>query len=245
MRKIKIYHNQVLKNLDHFRSYLHASHHPKSEKGERCYPLLLDCHSGLMQFVRTKEPISFSRTREKRELEIIVRENGAGRSECQIRGDLETDLSPLTQKIAWETFRILNLLIRLAKKGGKGDLVELIALKNLSFIRLPSSKDQIEHFPGWRGACDRLEAEQILHGKPVGTYLLREGDPLLQWLVDQSGFRVEGYLLTIVEEEQKISDYLILRNDRGWAFKKDEPDFDCYHYVPTLSDLLKRLVSTG
>src|SRR5690606_32136211 len=85
------------------------------------------------------------------------------------------DLDPLAWRVTQEMVQVLNL------KGKEvqtldDKLPEEAILQDLSLIHLTIPKKQIEEFLGWMGTISRKEAEEFLKEKPVGTYLLREGD---------------------------------------------------------------------
>lgn len=219
---MKVHYNQVLSNLNHFRSLLEHKHTRRDKRKKRTYPVWLDLQTGIMDFAK-KTPLP----PDQKKLQIIVRETARGP-----HFELEADFGGvdlLIQKIAEETLQMLNLLANIATH----DLPERQILLDLP----ESSVARIDKAPGWRGFCTRKEAEERLREEPPGTYILREGDPLTRWMVEQYP-DLHGYLLTIVESDKKIADYLILKTERGWAFHRDEPDLSQYRYLPTLQALL-------
>ncbi len=86
----------------------------------------------------------------------------------------------------------------------------------------------MEDLPGWCGFITRVEAEKRLMKSPVGTYLLREGDGITMCftfhLEEENHAPLHSYVMTLVEEEEKISDLLILQTNRGWSLYRDNPD---------------------
>ena len=80
----------------------------------------------------------------------------------------------------------------------------------------------------------------------VGTYLLREGDPITVraafHIADENRLSVHPFLATVVEGEGKITDILIFKTSKGWIFYGDDPnlnDPDLYKYVSSPQELLK------
>ena len=105
-----------------------------------------------------------------------------------------------------------------------------------------------ESCQGWMGSLSRIEAEHKLDGKPVGTYLLREGDGLTAstafHLAQENLLEIVPYLLTVVEGEEKIADILIIQTNRGWILYHDDPNLSdkaLYTYFPTLRAVLDYL----
>src|SRR5690606_17136074 len=93
----------------------------------------------------------------------------------------------------------------------------------------------------------RKEAEEFLKEKPVGTYLLREGDSVTQSMVkclsETNHMSIRPLILTTVEKEEKISDLLLLQTELGWTLYLDDPllKSPLYHYHFSLQDLLDSL----
>jgi hypothetical protein len=106
---------------------------------------------------------------------------------------------------------------------------------------------KIEQFPGWGGQMDRLDAEHLLQSKPVGSYVLRHCDEIASAAVHElesaNEIPIESYLCTVVEKGDRISDYLILKNDKGWTLYQDNPDlYDSdYKYFTSVYNLLADL----
>jgi hypothetical protein len=95
----------------------------------------------------------------------------------------------------------------------------------------------------WIPLVTRLEAESLLQNRPIGTYLLREGDletqEIEQNLIRSNPQPFHCYVATVVEEEGKISDWLLIQQREGWAIYDDDPDLNSYTYQKDLSHLLK------
>jgi hypothetical protein len=122
-----------------------------------------------------------------------------------------TDLDPIAWKIATETLAILN-------------------------------EDSLKNLPGWVGTLGRIEAEKKLEGKPIGTYLVREGDSLTEasvfHLAKENHLVVYPFILTVVEMQEKISDILLLKTEKGWILYQDEPNLGSYSHFRSASELL-------
>lgn len=234
MKEIKVDHNQVLSNLHRFQSFLAEQSIYRDQRKERIYPMWVDLQTGVIDFKKKDDlPIST-----QKELKLIVQESKDGMAHFNIEGDLSS-LNLRVQAVAEETIKTLNLLALVLFRT----LPEEQAIKDLSHVHLQPWDDQIEKFPGWHSVLQRVDAEKLLQGKPIGTYLIRSGDPITEMLIEQYPPELTGYILTVVEENEKISDYLILKTTKGWALHRDESDLRNYTYLPTFQALLETLKS--
>jgi hypothetical protein len=163
-----------------------------------------------------------------------------------------SELEPLAWRVASETLDILNCKAEEVKGQFPDMLVEEAVLLDLSSIHLSSAKDRISDLPGWLGSVSRVDAEQMLNGKPVGTYLLREGDELTLAIAfhfeEENHLHIHPYLVTVVENEGKISDILLLQTSKGWILYFDDPnlnDLVLYEYYPTVQAILHHINHTA
>lgn len=105
----------------------------------------------------------------------------------------------------------------------------------------------IEQFPGWAGEVSHAEAESLLIGKREGTYILRHGDFITHILEDNLSDENEKdmhcFILTVVEQNQKIEDILLIQSEDVWLLYHDDPDLihDPYPSFSTLQELLDSL----
>lgn len=104
--------------------------------------------------------------------------------------------------------------------------------------------------PGWAGSISRIEAENRLEGKSIGTFLLREGDILdqriLRALEKSNHEHLESCVLTVVGPEKKVTDYLVVHAPEGWTLYQDNPDLrdkEQYQFSPSLFLLLEKIKS--
>ncbi|MBI3508484.1 MAG: hypothetical protein HY069_02455 [Chlamydiia bacterium] len=224
MKEIKTHYSQVLANLNNFRSFLHEKHLEKGKKLSRSYPVWVDEKTGIMEFSKKGEIHTHA------ELHLIVQQSRGQKTQFKIEGKVADEVD----KIIEETLNALNLLAELAIHK----LPEEQILQDISAVHLERWGDKIEKFPGWKGSCNRQEAERQLNRMPKGTYLLRKAESLTDWMLSQYPLHTKGYVLTVVEDEEKISDYLILKTDRGWTLHRDDADLTDYRYDKHLSSLL-------
>jgi hypothetical protein len=260
---IAINRREILDNLIRFKEHLSSLReepYRKQQGSLRVYKALLNRQTGDFHFA---ENISNLETRisnhrmQKGNLEDwkpirIHVEQGEPGIHFEVKDSKDfplnpKELEPLAWRIAGETIEVLN------KIGGNLPhitgtvLPEEYALQDLSCIHVTQDSGEIENLPGWSGSISRIEAEHLLADRPVGTFLLRNGDEITICvtlaLEEENHIVLQSYVLTVVEEQLKISDYLIVYTNKGWTFYSDDPDLtDCkYIFYPTALVLLNSI----
>jgi hypothetical protein len=262
---------EVMNNLIRFKDSLSELHREderrqgqgeekEEKKGERTYKVLLNRKTGDMRFAQKistiEHRISIQRKKESaedwKEVQIVVRQKSDHDTahfemlDTKKHSLIASELDPLAWRIAKETLDVLNQKVKEVKPGDL--LPEEAVLQDLTSIHLESHKERIENMPGWMGSLGRIEAEERLRTKLVGTYLLREGDEITISISfqfsQQNHLFIHPYVLTVVEKEDKISDILLLKTDKGWILYCDDPDLSdtmTYHYYPSPQSLLRSL----
>lgn len=262
---------EVLNNLIRFKDNLlemrgeereKREQQEEEKKRERKYRVLLNRKTGDMRFARKISSLEHHITKKKgketpedwKEIHLIVHQRSPGElAHFEVRDAHDkaikpTDMDPLAWRIASETVDILNAKAK-EVKGKEGDqLAEEAALTDLSSIHLAAPKERIEDLAGWMGSVSRIDAEKRLEGRPVGTYILREGDEITVAISFHFGeenlLSIHPYILTAVAAEEKIVDVLILQTNKGWTLYHDDPnlkDSVLYRYFPTPQALLQTL----
>lgn len=235
----------------------------KGKSGRRSYKLLLNRKTGDMRFAKKISAMEYhisqktgkkETAEEWKEVRMIVSQQS---SQSPVHFEINdphnqslrpSDIDPLAWKIASETLDILNQKGE-EVKGVKGEMLpEEAVLEDLSSIHIGMPKEEIDDLPGWMGSLGRIEAEKRLDQKPVGTYLLREGDEITIstsfHFAEENFLSIHPYVLTVVEKEKKISDILFLKTDKGWIFYHDDPDLkdkSVYFYYRSPRELLQSL----
>jgi len=108
-------------------------------------------------------------------------------------------------------------------------------------------QEAITSLPGWKGNITHKEAEELLISKEAGTYLIRNGDPITltvkESLSDANKVALDCYILTIVEENQKIEDIMIVKIQDKWILYHDEPNLidSSYERFASVKDIIKHL----
>lgn len=259
---------EVLNNLIRFKDYLLETRQenrrsPRETKQERRYKVLLNRHAGDIRFAQKvtnlEHHISRKGSRKEspadwKEIYLIVQQNSPReQAHFEIRDSQNhflkpSDIDPLAWRIASETLEVLNQKAKELKEIQGEMLVEEEVLRDLSSIHIAAQKERIEDLPGWMGSIGRIEAEHRLTGKPVGTYLLREGDEITISIAfhisEENLLSIRPYVLTVVEKDDKISDILLLQTDKGWTLYQDDPDLkdpELYHFLPSPQAMLHAL----
>lgn len=136
-----------------------------------------------------------------------------------------------------ETLKIINQFL-----GPKYSSVPELFL-HLDSVRMELN-DECQMRPEWHGTMQRKEAEQLLEGKPIGIYLLRQGDieteQFEESLMHSNREPFRCYVVTFVGKNQKIVDRLLIQRSEGWALYDDDPDLNHYIYK-NLADLLQSM----
>lgn len=264
---------EVLNNLIRFKDNLlemrgeQGSRQDREEeeekKGERKYKVLLNRKTGDMRFAQKISALEHHIARKGsrkesaedwKEIQIIVHQKTPRESahfevlDTHNHSLKPSDLDPLAWRIASETVEVLNQKAKEVKGTHAEMLAEEAVLHDLSSIHLSTQKEQIEDLPGWMGSLSRIEAEQILENKPVGTYLLREGDEITVSIAfhfsEENLLSIHPYLITVVEKDLKIADILLLKTEKGWIQYHDDPNLKdslLYQYYPSPQAILHAL----
>lgn len=222
----------------------------RKKKGERTYKVLINRRTGDMRFAQKISNIELSRkstgvAEDWKEAHLIVHTKDKLHFEMKDLSDLE----PLSQRIANETVEILNQKADELTTIPQEMLEEEAVLQDLTTLHIGSTKEQIQDMPGWMSSISRIDAEKMLKNRPVGTYLLREGDEITIasafHFEEQIHLNIHPYLLTVVETEEKIVDIILFQTSKGWTFYHDDPNLKdpIYHYFPNAKALISSIGS--
>ncbi len=108
-------------------------------------------------------------------------------------------------------------------------------------------REVITTLPGWKGNISHKEAEKLLITKEPGTYLIRNGDPITatveESLAEANKMDLDCYILTVVEEGQKIEDIMVIKVQDKWILYHDEPNLidNSYERFDSIKDILQLL----
>ncbi len=257
---VQISRREVLNNIIRFKDNLLERKPEDREKEKRSYPVLLNRKTGDIRFAQKIESIEHHFPRKGQN-----KGNAADWKEIQIdvsvkKGEVHFDLrdqahhpikpeglEPIAFLVINETLEALNQIAHQHRSFRSEGLPEEQILKDLSDIHLSPSQTRIDDFPGWLGSVTRIDAEKMLQKRPHGTYLLRHveelGRAMIFHLAEENRMVVKGYLCTIIEGKEKISDLLFIQIDRGWTIYQDDPNLSAHHYLyyPSLQTLLDEI----
>jgi len=240
---IPIKRQEVLNNLIRFKENLLSRRENKIEPlfAKRTYTAVINRSTGEIRFAEKVEEGDWQ------EIRLVV-EDQKGTVHFQATNpkgeDLKpADLDPLAISILFETLDALNELASQYRPSAETP-PEKEVLQHIAVLRVASAQESIESIQGWAGPLTRLQAEEKLFGRPIGTYLLREGEwagVAAKAFAEANTMQVNAYILTFVEEVEKISDRLLLQTPRGWTIACDNSDLQSpvYEYRPSLSALLR------
>lgn len=244
---VEITRREVLNNLIRFKDSL-LEKPPKSSKGTRSYKVLVNCKTGDMRFPQKVKSLEHRIARKGKEVPGDWKETVLLVDETHfemMHADVplkSKDFEPLAWRIIRETLKALNLR---AKELSATPPIEEAVLQDLSFLQLTVPTEHIEDLPAWAGTLTREEAEKRLETKVQGTYLIRSADDLTQAMTfhfsEENHLPVKPFLITVVEDELKISDILVLHTPKGWTFYQDDPNLNdllLYHYEKNPQDLI-------
>jgi hypothetical protein len=151
-----------------------------------------------------------------------------------------SDLAPAAVQAIKGTILVLNKLSALVKGSGSDLITKIKAICKLKMDIGSVDKEKSVLFATWH-SVNRMEAEKILKGKPVGTFLFREdyfAQLLSEQLSEQFGKPVKCVTLTILEPGKKVSDFTLAHLDHSWRWY-DDALFCNVKGFPTIEDLLE------
>jgi hypothetical protein len=132
-------------------------------------------------------------------------------------------LSPVAVGVIKSTIHTLNKLSSLVRGTGSDLITKIKALCKLQMDVGSIEKDKSILISAWH-SLDRVGAEKMLQGKPDGTFLFREdyfAKLLSAQLTQQYGKEVKCVTLTLLEPENKVSDFTFVHLDHLWRWYDD------------------------
>lgn len=250
---------EVFNNLIRFKDSLLEMRGEQAKEGDRVYKVLVHRRTGDMRFSQKIKEHHLGRKGSKKEsladwkeVEIVVHQKNpreiASFEVRDGRGALKpSEWDALAWEVVSETIDVLNYKAKEMKGTHLEMLAEEAVLLDLSSIHLRVPREKIQDLQGWMGSINRVDAERILSQKPVGTYLLREGDEITLSIsfhfADENHLSIHPYLLTVLESRDKIAEFLLLETNRGWIRYHDDPDLKdpSYHYHSSARALVQEV----
>ncbi len=193
---------------------------------KRAYPTLINRQTGAMRFAQKIGGADWQKMQlaaeEKKGRVHFYLNDGRGKHAKSSQFD------PLAWKIVSETLKAMDAITA-----------------GYSAHEILSDTDRLAGTPGWiPKKLPRIAAENMLLGKRPGTYLITNGDEMIEdvarCLAEANGVFVRAYLLKVAEKESKIDDLLLIHTKWGWTIFSDDPVLDSpvYRYYSTLKALL-------
>jgi len=142
------------------------------------------------------------------------------------------DIQPTAMRVLRDTMKVFHQIGEQLK--GPSDFETKIAvLAKANIVSEISHVDRSILIDTWHPS-DRMQAEDILKGKPAGTYFFRK-DPyaeiLEKQLQRQLGEKILCFTLTFSSEHHKISDYTLVHSDSTWQIYNDDPSLQQKRYA--------------
>lgn len=249
--RIKISDESVRQNVAVFLEALHKAGQgegqPSAAGAEKVYNAWLHLETGQLRFAQLAGESEYLEKKQWKPVRFTFQYNPTegeiaflldeGEKDLAFHGK---DLSPAALQILQKTMKVFTELGK--KLKGPSDLdTKMAVLFKLAI--LPATSDHARNLmiDLWQNA-DRMQAESLLAGKPVGTYLFRK-DPYAAILEEQLkgalSKEVHCFTLTYSQEDSQISDCTIVHVDGGWQIYNDDPSLQ----MPPFSDL-KELVAS-
>jgi hypothetical protein len=155
------------------------------------------------------------------------------------------DLAPGAFRILCETMKVLGQIGGQLK--GPSDLnTKISVLTHLVIDAEVSHQDRNVIIDAWHHV-DRFQAESLLEGLPIGTYLFRKdayADILEEQLQKQHHKKIKCFTVTFSSGDRKVSDLTFVHMDGAWQVYNDDPSLEQNKFsdVKDLVDSLKEIL---
>jgi hypothetical protein len=235
--EVSVHSDVVLKNIEIFRVFLEREQPSQSTAQQINFVVLLNRKTGDLKFQKKGEPA----LKERGWKNVILRLRGEGKKtevefveseneDVQFRFD---DLDPLACKVMDEMMKILN---RVSSNHSLNEC--LTEIRALELKKLELKKKDLVH-EAWH-QVNRIGAEKLLAGKPVGTFLFRKDEyaALLEdQLSEKHGVKIQCFTISYLEDQNKVSDRTIVLKNGQWSYYDDDPSLQTPSF-DNIDDLL-------
>src|SRR3989344_1822518 len=194
MRQLHITQREVLNNLIRFKDRLLEmlpQERTKKHEIEHMYRTLLNCCTGELRFAQKISSLGHHLSKKRQETSIddwkevylIVMLASPQTVRFEVRDSVHrvirpSDVAILAWQVLHETLNVLNIKGQEIHSTSFEMLPEEVVLQDLSSIHIAVQEERIEHLPEWAGSVSRVEAEERLQGKPIGTFLIRAAEEI-------------------------------------------------------------------
>lgn len=199
---------------------------------EKVFRAWLNRHTGQLFFAGAKEEPHFTGKKEWRAVAFCYSyDQGTGEisftlqdAEMGTGGFDWKDIDPSAMRILRDTMKIFSQISR--RLTGPSDLDTKISL--LSRMRVEAQEPHRERnvlIDTWHDV-DRMQAEDLLKGKPLGTWFFRQDDfarILEDQLTEQLGQKIKCFTLTFSAQGGRVGDYTLVHCDGAWQLYDDDP----------------------
>lgn len=233
--RYKILNAPVRQNIELFLDLLRRSKQKLQHRAipsEKIFKAWLNRETGQLLFAEVTKESLFLAKEEWKPVDISYKyDPQAGEivflleeSEVPLQGFRCDDLTPIAFNIVRDTMTMLNNICHNLK--GPSDLdTKMSVLTKLTIDGSVSHVDRNILIDTWHHV-DRMEAEELLSDKPVGTYLFRKdsfSEILEQQLCKQLKKPVKCFTLTYSQTNKKFSDITLVHYEGGWQYYDDDP----------------------
>jgi hypothetical protein len=262
--KITVKSEAARKNIELFKKIVerqaYRRAHPTTEGLKtpriKTYAAFLNRFTGDLLFAEFIEDLSAFEQNTWKPICIRVKINGYphGKTEFEILEDEKNesifkyaDLDPLALKVLAETIQILNgISVHLKTHVDVENTLRELSRSKVELFISETYKELIEQ--AWY-SVDRIGAEWLLQTEEVGTFLFRKD--LYAHILEEELSRtyqqpIRCWTLSVLELEDKVCDYTIVKWQQKWLFYGDDPNLEGSDFASlesllgTKKDLLKK-----
>jgi hypothetical protein len=229
--KITVYNPIVRKNIELFKQLVERQTH-KQERGMRALAASINCLTGDFSFAHEAGA-------QKEWKAVLLQVNDQGELELS-EGAQEflfqyTDLQLAAYQVMLETIEKLNQILKHLRPLDAEHIY-----REMQRLEIEFSKDIVHE--SWH-QVDRAEAEFLLQGHPVGTFLFRR-DEYAAILEDQLRVSLELSIkcvtLTFLGPKGKVSDLTLVRKEQHWVIYNDDPSLEGPAF-PTIYAIIEKM----
>ncbi|NGX40079.1 MAG: hypothetical protein KR126chlam1_01419 [Chlamydiae bacterium] len=246
--KIAILDQKVRKNLALFKHLVKQQQRKKErfyQVAKKIYHAYVNRHTGELQFAELEKKelpesdwksivIQLRPTEDSQTFEVLSEEN---------EGCFEwKEFDPEAYALLSKTIHILNQLAY-DPKMGKNPLWVLRHVAHLEFELTDEENGKRSLIHGAWHSVNRYEAEHLLKGRPIGTYLFRKDEVaelLEETLNELFSFPITCITLTYSDWDEKVCEKTLVYKNGSWLIYDDDPTLrgpTC----PTVKELLQTL----
>lgn len=249
--KVAILDQKVRRNIAFFKHLIKMQAEKKTrffQASKKAYKGYLNCKTGDLRFSELVTEKFNSKEWKPITIQLHPIE-GEGAFEVVASEDDQcfdcASLEPIAYAVLTKTLHILNQLTYDPKQGKNPFwILRQVAQLDFEITEEEEGRKNLVH-EAWHN-IDRLRAETLLKRMPVGTYLFRKGEftELLEENLNRASLKpISCFVLTYKEENQKISEKILVYMDGSWLFYNDDTSLSCPSF-PTVEALLQTLGDT-